>query len=290
VNNINFSFSGVLKSKDAIFKKRNVLKLSYDSDELSFRDEQLKIMAGVSKGIIKGQAISNMLLQGNISTGKTLTMRKFFELIKKEYSKVECVYIECHDHDTRYKVLIEIYKVLTGTELNNGVSTTILFNEIIKEIIIRNLVLVVGLDECNNMRTQEELNELYYSLLRASEKHKKAQISVIASTSKTNHYTLNKEVMTVYQPLKIQFPAYTIEEIHSILKKIVDKGLQKGTIKEELIHQVAWCTFAIGDLRYGIEILSQSTELAEQEKSTIIEEKHIINTIQHHTRGGVVGI
>jgi cell division control protein 6 len=292
MNNDKSCYYEVSRPSSKIFKKWEILNFNYRPQTVKFREEQLNTMMKYSKAVGSGYATANILLKGGYSTGKISTMQTYFHKLKKEHNKVKCVYIQCNNHNSKYKIYTEIHKVLTGIPVINGVHTTQLHNKIIKQIVKKELVLVVGLSEYNSMKNQNEMNNLCNSLLRVTETDKKAQISIIASTSRNdrNDYLLDEELQMIFQHLVIDFPPYTPDEIHEILKNRAEKAFHEGVISDEIIQIITKSTYSKRNLKHGLQLLLEAGHNAEQEQSSTIEKKHLITTNTLEGGGGVLKI
>jgi len=273
----------IIEEEGTIFQNREVFSLDYIPENYKFRDVQLKRMAVYSKDIKEGKAPTNLLLTGTYGTGKTTTLKKFFELIEKKYPYVKTAHVNCGIHRTEYIVLTKIYKELFGKSHKiDGLSSFSIYEAIIKKIVNDDYILIIALDDYNFLKISNEFNKLLHTMLRAGEtsrreyKLKEApQIGIFIISSQSQNILLNRNIAPVFHPVTINFPNYQLHQIHYILNERAKIGFYEGTVNETIIKEVSKKTYEAGDLRFGIDLLLKIGIIAEQEGSYEIELKHL---------------
>jgi cell division control protein 6 len=255
----------IISENGTIFRNREVFAMEYLPELYKYRDKQLEKMAFFSRNIHEGLAPHHMLLLGPFATGKTSTVNYYFQLLQETYSsKVDCVHINCQFMDTSYKILSKTYSELSNIPTTKtGISTTILFEKIIKQLKNEDKILIIALDDYNYIKTPKELNKLLYKLLRVHEQYPNIQISVFLITNKEEYFAFNPDVVTMLDPITVSFDPYTYPQTYQILKQRCRVGFIKGTVSKEVLQKITDYTRDQGDLRDGIRMLSHAGEKAE---------------------------
>ena len=253
----------IISETGTIFQDKEVFTPDYHPPTYRFRDKQLQTMASHYTGVQEGYKPHNLFLKGSYATGKSSTVKTFFKVLECMSEKIVTVHLNCILYNTEYKVVHKIYEKVFGVKIGLGSNTHQLFTKVMEELVKKDRTLVVCLDDFNNFSTNKELNTTMYNLLRASESHPNVRVSVITVSSKeTDLLNLDPNVVTVYHPSVVDFPAYTRDEIFEILFQRCELGFHRGVIGESVIGRVAGESYDRGDLRYGIMKLCEAGENA----------------------------
>jgi cell division control protein 6 len=271
------TFDDIVCEYGSIFKNREVFTMDYLPEVYKYRDSQLTKMAIYSKEVDKGIAPQNMRLVGGCATGKTTTTMKYFSMMKERFTNVVCVHVNCQINTTEYKIFSKIYKKLFGKQVSvSGLSKFNIYDEVMEYLVKEEKVLIVALDDYNYMKTGEELNRTLYNLLRAHESYHGAKVSVLTIINTSNDAVLiDPNVSTIFHPIDVEFDPYQRYAIYDILKNRCQIGFYHNVINERVLNKIVDMTYDMGDLRYGIKLLSKSGEKAEKENSVNILNKHI---------------
>lgn len=270
------SFDDIVREYGSIFKKREVFTMDYLPEVYKYRDSQLTKMAIYSKEVDNGIAPQNMTLIGGCATGKTTTITKYFSMMEQRFNNVVCVHINCQINTTEYKVFSKIYKKLFGKQISvSGLSKFNIYDEVMEFLIKEKKILIVALDDYNYMKTGEELNRTLYNLLRAHESYNGAKVSVLTIINTNDDIVIDPQVSTIFHPIEIKFDHYDRYAIYDILKNRCQIGFYHNMISERVLNKIVDQTYDMGDLRYGIKLLSKAGERAEKENSLNILTKHL---------------
>ncbi len=256
-----------LMSDQTLFRDRDVFDNDYLPDQFEYRDTQLRELAFCLSPGLQGSRPVNTVLRGLPGTGKTTSVHRIFAEVEETTRKLVPVYINCQNELSRFTVFSRIHKKLFGTlPPPTGVSFRPIFDKICREIIEREIVLIVCLDDANYLLRDKVLNNTLYSLLRLHEEHRGARAGVILTMSNVEidlSNELDPCVMSVLQPHEIYFPPYTSDEIGSILARRIAQGLYPGVISDEMRDLILRYTMQSGDLRVGIHLTYQAVRNAE---------------------------
>ena len=90
----------LIEEEGSIFKNREVFTTEYIPEFYQYRNHQLDTMAFHSRRVEHNRAPYHMLLKGRNATGKTSTLKRYFQLISERFPNVFTVYINCRLHRT----------------------------------------------------------------------------------------------------------------------------------------------------------------------------------------------
>lgn len=256
-----------LMSDQTLFRDRDVFDNDHFPDQFEYRESQLRELAFSLSPGLQGSRPVNTVLRGLPGTGKTTSVHRIFSEVEETTRKLVPVYINCQNEQSRFTVFSRIHLKLFGTlPPPTGIAFRHIFDKICREIIEREIVLIVCLDDANYLLRDKVLNNTLYTLLRLHEEHRGARAGVILTTSNVD-LDLSKEldpcVMSVLQPHEIYFPPYTSEEIEGILSRRIVQGVYPGVISDEMRDLILRYTMMSGDLRVGISLIQQSVRNAE---------------------------
>lgn len=262
----------LLSWEQTLFKDSELFELDHIPEHFLHRDAQLQALMYCIRPALGGSRPLNSLCIGAPGTGKTTAVLKIFEEIEKHTPKIIPVLVNCQVNSTRYAVYSQIFKKLIGyAPPSSGVSFKKVFSEVTKHLAEREKVLVVALDDMNYLFYENEVNEVLYSLLRAHETNPGARVGVIAILSDTGvPHILDPKVESVFLPEEIKFPQYSYDEIKDILSNRAKLGFYPGVLDGSVLESIARHTFALGDLRVGIDLLKRAALNAERRASRMI--------------------
>lgn len=267
----------LLSWDQTLFRNSELFELDHVPEHFLHRDAQMQALMYSIKPALSGSRPLNSLCVGVPGTGKTTAVLKIFEEIEKHTPKIAPVLVNCQVNSTRYAVFSQIFKKLIGyAPPSSGVSFKKVFSEVAKHLAEREKVLVVALDDMNYLFYENEVNEVLYSLLRAHETHPGARVGVIAILSDTGvPHILDPRVESVFLPEEVRFPQYSYDEIRDILSNRAKLGFYPNVLDNSVLEKIAEHTFALGDLRVGIDLLKRAALNAERRASRTISPEDV---------------
>jgi cell division control protein 6 len=264
---------------ETLFRDPDVFEIDYIPDQFNYRENQMRELSFLLRPGLKGGRPLNSIIKGTPGTGKTTSVRKIFSDIDEIDSQLIPIQINCQIDNTRFSILSEIYRRLSGHNPSAaGNSFKRVFESIAQQMVCQDRVVVVALDDANYLLYENELNKVLYLLLRSHEAYPGTRIGVIVIISDME-IDLSREidgrVRSVFAPTEIYFSPYTESEVYHILQERVLQGLYPGVLSDEMLRLVAGHTLATGDLRVGIDMLKRATLNAEMAAEREIGREHI---------------
>lgn len=265
-----------IEETQTIFREKEVFTIEYIPEVVDYRKNQIdKILYNLKDNLDQHKRPYHMILNGSYGTGKTLTINYIFSQVEKRYHRVKTVHVNCKNHKSQYQIYLKIYEKLFNKKRRvDGLSTFTILNNIIKEIVRRNIILLVALDDINSAKSDRDLNNVLYNLLRASESDKNAKITVFSVTNDEVVLFLDRNVQTVFNGINVNFPNYNYDEIYNILSERCHIGLYEGAVSEKTLSDLARYTYDLGDLRKGFDEIYKAGLNAEEEGSHKILKSH----------------
>ncbi len=265
-----------IEETQTIFIEKDYLTIDYIPETINNRDKQVKkILYNFKERLSHNKRPYHMVLKGAFATGKTVTVNYIFNLVEKEFPNVETVHVNCKKNKTAYMIYLQMYKKLFNKKMGfGGLSVSSLLDDVINKIVKDDTVLIIALDDIASVKDNKDLNDVLYNLLRGHESAKEAKICIMTITNDKDVIFLNPDVQTVFNKMDVDFPLYTYDEIHDILKERCRLSLYNGAISDEIIDDVARYCYNQGDLRKGFDEIYKAGLNAEYEGSHKILKSH----------------
>jgi cell division control protein 6 len=277
------SYTGMKKNllmwDETLFRDPEVFEIDYVPEQFEFRDTQMRELAFQIRPGLRGGRPLNTICKGLPGTGKTTSVRKIFAEIEESTKKLVPVYINCQIDNTKFAILSQIYRKLSGhLPPSSGTSFKQLFDAVARLLLKDETVLLVALDDANYLLYENEINKVLYTLLRSHEAYEGTRIGVIVIISDMDvdlSTAVDARVTSVFRPTEIYFPPYGNAEVEEILKVRVMQGFFSGVLSDEMLALVAGQTLKSGDLRVGIDLLKRAGLSAERDARRSITREDI---------------
>jgi cell division control protein 6 len=271
-----------------LIKNRRTLAIDYVPEKLSFRDEETKTIAQALSVVLKRARPSNLLLFGKPGTGKTAVAKNVIERLYKKAKElgidIIVPFVNTKTANTAYKVLYEIAEdmgINKGekklhvhfTGLSMGEATDRILDFIQK----KKFYVILVFDEIDSL-VDKNGDDILYNFTRANERISETGfISLIGiSNSLTFKDKLDPRVRSSLSEEELVFNPYTIEQLQKILSDRAKLAFNDDAISDAAINLcAAMAGKENGDARKAIDLLRVAAEIAERERVSKVEEKHI---------------
>jgi len=254
-----------------LFKDEAMFSADYTPqslDEVKYREEQIKEIARCIRNTMKGVR-SELCVFGAPSIGKTYIVKAVLKCVPKEWAeKFQYAWLNCRS----------IYP-LSGFQIMNEVSAQLdrswkkgYATKDIEDWVIRRhkeKPLIIVFDEVDVLARKSD--RFLYTFFD----HGVSQILISNVFDWVND--VDMRIKSRSKDNRVDFGAYSKEEILGILKFIADKGLEDGVVSDEILEELAKQThdnFA-GDLRKGKYLLAACVDEAMKEGVDRVTLEHI---------------
>lgn len=273
-----------------IFKDRTKLSPRYLPKELPHRQKQIDLLKRIFINIKNdpdGYPLTILQIIGPTGIGKTSTLIKFGNLLQEELSNdkicSKIVYINL-------KLLggnkYAIYKYMIGCiapELPaQGLSAEEMLRQMIDYLDSTSSYALIILDEIDHLIKISKDIGIIYDLTRLTEfyPNKRCNVKgVIFIARSTEFYEkLDAAELSSLGRVPIEFPTYNIEQVSDIITQRSQEAFNEKVIGPDLIDWIARIVISPtinGDIRYALDLLTYSGNLAENEGTGKIFIDHV---------------
>ena len=225
------------------------------------------------------ESFSHLVITGITGCGKTTAILHCLRKDRVPFNKTKFLYINGTSFNTEWKIMTEIS---TQLGLPHGTAfTDILYKNLVTYLISTKETLVLVLDEADQIKT-EYLDRFYYNIIACSSEARDHQITSgiclvnigndIGFVNKLDDRTQSRLLRT--PPVFFDKPVLNdIEEILQVRSKV---AIRDGCASFSIYNQCA--AYALNkrkSVRYAIDLLRISGEIAEKNNSHIILESHV---------------
>jgi archaeal cell division control protein 6 len=276
----------ILMADETLFKSEEVFTPSYVPDDFIHRDDQLKEISLSLKPGLRGVNPVNTLVHGPPGTGKTTAIKYLFSEVNKASNKLLTVYVNCDDYNTRFSIFSRIHEEVFGhAPPDTGKPLNAVKEKVFKKLQKDGKSLVVALDEIDQLFLNKTIDDLLMDLLKAHTTYGYDKIGIVGILINDRIMAqLGPKSSSVFTPVKVYFPPYSVKETSEILGNRVKYGLYDGVLPDELFDYVVEKTSLAGDLRVGIDLIRRSALLAEKDASRKITREHVELAFERESR------
>lgn len=250
-----------------LFRDIEVFEITYVPEQFDYRDEQIERLAFAVKPALVGGSILNTICRGVPGTGKTTSVKKFFEEVEGASTKIVPIHINCQIDSTEYAIFSRIYTKLTkNRQPPSGTAFKTLIDTLAKYIEREEIIPLVCLDDANYLIYNKEFNNVLYAALRFHEVYENISIGIIVVISDPDillDSILDARVASVFRYETINFKPYSAAEVEGILLQRVAQGLYPNVLTSEQLDYIVDRTMRCGDIRIGLDMIKRAVLYAE---------------------------
>ncbi|MDP6870014.1 MAG: orc1/cdc6 family replication initiation protein [Candidatus Poseidoniaceae archaeon] len=277
-------FDGILTQK-TLFVNKEALRHTHQPVYLPHRDTEVEDLSFNLVEALKGHIPSNMILYGVTGAGKTAVTRYVCDQLERKGEQigriVNPVLVNCRQIDTQYRVLSHLGNTLLEEHEQadipfTGWPTDRVFSELVRRMDSRGGVYVIVLDEIDHL-VKKAGDDLLYNLtnLNAQLKNARACVIGISNDLKFTDF-LDPRVRSRLGQQDIIFNPYNSEHLQDILRERASEGIASDAIAPGVIELcAALAAQEHGDARCALDLLRVSTEVAERENMSLVDQSHV---------------
>jgi len=274
-----------------ILKDREKLTPRYIPPTLPHREQQIEQLLGFFKDSLAHPSdahLKTVQIVGGVGSGKTAVTRLCGDRLEAEAKaqKVDLrhIYVNLKLHG-RSRVIL--YRYLVQQASPEVYSTSLSAEELLYQLVTylkdRRRYILVTMDEIDYFIKHSKEPDVIYDLTRLEEvlePGKPCNIFGVVFTARSRefHKDLDQAALSTLGRIPIEFKPYTASQIIDILDMRVQEAFQPRAVSNEVVEYVADITAAKpinGDLRYALDLLLYSGNLAENEGAEQVTAEHI---------------
>ncbi len=246
-------FDDVLKDGESLFRNELALDPEFMPKQLPFRENENQVIALRIKPLFQKRNGSNLLIFGPPGVGKTVAVRKVIEELETATEEILPLYINCWQHNSSYKVVLEICRLLGYARTMNK-NTNELF-EIVLQMLNKSSVVLV-FDEIDRA---SDLDFLYVLLEKVYRK-----TLILITNYKDTLLSVDERIRSRLAPELQEFKPYSREETNGILEKRKESAFVPGVWEEDAFAMVVDACYGVHDIRRGLLLMREAGNASEQ--------------------------
>lgn len=262
-------FKDILGSSESLFKNDIALDYSYHPKLVPYREKEQRFIAGCVKPLFQEKNGKNVFIFGQPGVGKTVACRHIQNELEEETEDIKPLYINCWQHNTTYKIVIDICDQM-GFKFVQNKKTEELFRWVKQTLNKKSVVFVF--DEVDKL---EDIDFLYMIL---EEIYRKTIILI--TNYKDWLIDLDERIKSRLMPEIIEFKPYSHEETKGILKYRVEAAFHPNVWDNNAFELVIKKTAEMQDIRTGLYLMKEAGIIAEDKSSRKILLEHAQQALQ----------
>lgn len=293
----------LLQSQTPIFKDKARLSPHYIPPILPHREKQITFLLEAFREVLATPKSPMRIVQviGPVGAGKTSSCIRFSERMEAESQKqstgLKIVYVNLKLHGSSrvllYRYLVqraapEVYSTSLGAEE--------LLLQLINQLQAKKEYAILILDEIDYFLKHTKEPHTIYDLTRLDEFLRPGESSgiigmIFTARSREFYRELDQAELSTLGRIPIEFPVYEAQQIRQILLDRVNEAFQPGAVSTEIVDYIADITvgpMAGGDMRYALDLMLFSGELAVNEGLSKITTEHVRKIVSETLPGATL--
>ncbi|MCF2138975.1 MAG: AAA family ATPase [Candidatus Lokiarchaeota archaeon] len=271
-----------------LFLHEEFLEINYIPDILIHRETELILLSKIFVKLLEDPFLISrkVTIQGEIGIGKTVIAKTFGKMLlmssEKRNLNIKYIHINCRKEKTPYNILNRIFFHLNCKFSSRGYSVQELITFLEDYLKKSQIYLVLTLDELNYLQFSNF--NLIYSLSRLNETNydRKNFISLIIIVRNLILLgNLDDSTKSTLQGNIISLKKYTKNQIIDILSARIKISIKQDVFSTELIEYIASQIESSGDIRKGLNIIRNSTKIAESKELDKVSKKEIDSALNN---------
>ncbi len=244
----------------SVFKDERTLDFNYVPEELPHRDEAMKRLAGLFRGVAEGKTTQIVSIRGPVGSGKTAMSRRFAvdlrDVVVKRGRKLQVAYVNCRNDRTPPLALLPVLRTFDKAFPDRGFAVPEMLDSLKKQMTKHNSALVVILDEVDSLLRTPRGPELLYNLSRFEMEPETGLSMILVSQRDITQYLDEATQSTLRRSNMIELQPYGVQAMEAIVELRVKLAFLPGAMPDRVAELVADIASRKGDARLAIELLS----------------------------------
>jgi len=249
-------FDDVLQSGQSLIRNEQALDYEFLPKLLPFRENEQRYVADCIKPLFQGRSGRNVLIHGMPGIGKTAAIRSVLRDLEEQTDEIHVVYLNCWQHNTTYKVLLELCNQL-GYKFTQNKNTTELMKVVAS--ICNKKAAVFAFDEVDKV---EDFDFLYSVLEEIFKK-----TIVLLTNYKSWLLELDERIRSRLTPEMLEFRQYTPQETREILRQRSEIAFVPGVWQPDAFDLLCTRAAQVKDVRAGLFLLKNAAIEAESKSA-----------------------
>jgi archaeal cell division control protein 6 len=275
-----FDFFEEYLEKKSLFKNADALTLKFNPESISYRDQEVNLLAQILAPALKNIKPSNVFIYGKPGTGKTLVVRNVVNSMEQISTQrnipLKSIYLNCklqNVADTEYRILAQLAREFGRDIPSTGLPTNEVYNEFNSALDASKKLVILILDEIDVL-IHKCGDNILYNLTRINESLKNSSIAIVGISNDINFKNnLEPRVKSSLGEEEVIFAPYDAVQLKEILDQRATIAFNENSYDELVIAKcAAYAAQQHGDARRAIALLRVAGELAERSNKNLIEE------------------
>jgi cell division control protein 6 len=202
-------------------------------------------------------------------------------LTKILHKPVKCIYINCQQMDTQYRVMTQIANRLANYHDDDrlpvsGLPIDEVHNRLLEKLDRSDSLVIIILDEIDRL-VYKSGDDILYTLTRINEDLERSRVSIIGISNNLHFLDyLDSRVKSSLGAEELVFNPYNATQLRDILNHRSEEAFYQEAVDYDVIsHCAAIAAQENGDARKALDLLRVSAELAERDHSPKLSDLYV---------------
>lgn len=243
-----------------IFKDLAKLDFDYVPGDLPHRDEELRGITRVFKGLAQGAQRENLLIQGPVGTGKTALAKRFAQdfsaHLRRTGKTLEVVHVNCRRRKTSGLAMLGILNHFDPQYPERGFGVGEMQRDLRRHLERRDAHLLVILDEVDAL-LRADGSDLVYDLTRFNDESGPGWVGVSLMLISQHDILaqMDEAALSTFKKNVVHVEPYGSPALEAIVRQRVELAFQPGSVDDDAACLIADIAAEEGNARLAIEIL-----------------------------------
>jgi cell division control protein 6 len=244
----------------SVFKDLGKLDFDYVPEDLPHRDNEIRSITRIFKGLTQGGQRENLLIQGPVGTGKTaiakLFARDFSTVLRGQGKTLEVVHVNCRRRKTSGLAMLGILNHFEPNYPERGFGVGEMQRDLRKHLIRRDAHLLIILDEVDAL-LRADGSDLVYDLTRFNDETGPGWVGVSLMLVSQHDVLeqMDEAALSTFKKNVLRIEPYGADALEAIIEQRVGLAFRPGSVDPDNVGFIADIAATEGNARQAIEIL-----------------------------------